>query len=131
MTADRDGPRRIAVLADDLIWSTRLTSQLRASGGEPRHARDADAFEAALAGAAGAVVDLTARAYDGIAALERARLAGVPTIAVAQHDDAPLRRSARAAGAARVYAYRALFERGPQELAGWLATLERNDEVST
>jgi hypothetical protein len=131
VTVDPDAPRRIAVLADDLIWSSRLISQLRAAGGEPRPARDATAFEAALPGADGAVVDLTARAYDGIAALELARSAGVPAIAVGQHDDAPLRRSARAAGAGRVYAYRALFERGPQELAEWLATLERNHEVTT
>ena len=45
-----------------------------------------------------------------------AAAAGVPAIAVGQHDDAELRRAARDAGASRVYAYRALFEHGDREL---------------
>lgn len=114
---------RIAVLADDLIWSTRLVAGLRSAGAEPIATRDADGFAGALAGADGAVVDLTARAYDGIAALRAAGEHGVPAIAVAQHDDASLRRAARAAGATRAFAYRTLFERGPEELRRWLATL--------
>lgn len=118
-------PTRIVVLADDLIWSTRLVAQLRAAGAEPDAVRDATAFAGALAGADGAVVDLTARAYDGTAALGTARDRGIPVIAVAQHDDAPLRHAARAAGATRVFAYRALFERGPAELERWLVTLAR------
>ena len=71
------------------------------------------------------LVDLTARAYDGIAALEAASLAGVPAIAVGQHDDAPLRRAAKDAGATRVYAYRALFEHGDRELGAWLGSIDR------
>ncbi len=47
----------------------------------------------------GCVVDLTARAYDGIAAVRAAAAAGRAVIAVAQHDDAPLRRAATDAGA--------------------------------
>ena len=47
----------------------------------------------------------------------------MPAIAVGQHDDAPLRRAAKEAGAARVHAYRSLFEHGDRELSGWLATL--------
>jgi CheY-like chemotaxis protein len=113
----------IAVLADDLIWSTRLVSQLRAAGGDPVHARDAETFRRALATADGAIVDLTARAYDGLEALGLARDGAVPVIAVGQHDDAPVRRAARAAGATRVYAYRALLEHGPRELAAWIGTL--------
>ena len=59
------------------------------------------------------------------AALEAASLAGVPAIAVGQHDDAPLRTAAKKAGATRVYAYRALFEHGDRELGAWLRTIER------
>lgn len=111
------------MLADDLIWSTRLIAQLRGAGALPVHVRDAAAFARALATADGAVVDLTARGYDGLEALAAARDARVPVIAVGQHDDAPARRAARAAGAVRVHAYRTLFERGPAELAAWLGTL--------
>ena len=68
------------------------------------------------------IVDLTARAYDGVEALEVARAAGRPALAVGQHDDHDLRRRALAAGAERVYAYRKLFEAGPPTLRAWLGT---------
>jgi DNA-binding NarL/FixJ family response regulator len=112
---------RAVVLADDLIWSTRLVGHLLAAGADPVHVRDEDAFAAALAEGAVAVVDLTARAYDGVRALERARAAGVRALAVGQHDDLELRRRALVAGAERVYAYRKLFEDGPSTLRAWLA----------
>lgn len=129
MTEPSEGMRpRIVVLADDLIWGSRLVSQLRAAGALPETARDRASFVAALPGAAGAIVDTTARAYDGVEALGLARDAGVPALAVAQHDDVPLRRAARDAGARRVYAYRALFEHGPRELAAWLDSLGRDEE---
>lgn len=67
------------------------------------------------------VVDLTARAYDGIAAIAAAAAAGRPVLAVGQHDDQVLRARARAAGADRVYAYRKLFEDGPATLSAWIA----------
>ena len=66
------------------------------------------------------VVDLTARAYDGVDAIETARAAGVRALAVGQHDDHELRKRALAAGADRVYAYRKLFEAGPATLEAWL-----------
>jgi hypothetical protein len=111
---------RVIVLADDLIWSTRLVAHLRAAGAEPAHVRDAAAFGTALAGAAAAVVDLTARAYDGVTAIETAHAGGVRVLAVGQHDDLVLRKRALSAGAERVYAYRKLFEDGPATLAAWL-----------
>lgn len=67
------------------------------------------------------IVDLTARAYDGVTAIEAARAAGRPVLAVGQHDDQALRTRARTAGAGRVYAYRKLFEDGPATLAAWIA----------
>lgn len=114
---------RVLVLADDLIWSTRLVGHVRSAGAEPAPVRTADAFAAGLAGpgVAGAIVDLTSRAYDGLAAIAAARDAGVAVLAVGQHDDHVLRRDALAIGADRVLAYRKLFEDGPATIARWLA----------
>ncbi len=116
------GALTVIVLADDLIWATRLVGQLRTLGATPVRVGSAAAFAGALAGgtATRAVVDLTARAYDGIAATGEAVGAGLRVLCVGQHDDAALRRAARAAGAERVYAYRRLFEDGHAALAAWL-----------
>jgi DNA-binding response OmpR family regulator len=111
---------RVLVLADDLIWSTRLQAQVREAGGTPTVLRAAEPFRAALAAAHGAIVDLTSRAYDGLAAIAAARDAGVPVLAVGQHDDHVLRRNALAVGADRVLAYRKLFEDGPATIRRWL-----------
>jgi DNA-binding NarL/FixJ family response regulator len=67
-----------------------------------------------------AIVDLTARAYDGVEAIRVATASGARVVAVGQHDDVPLRKAALAAGAERVFTYRALFENGPSTLAAWL-----------
>jgi hypothetical protein len=134
VTAAKDGHDagvlRVLVLADDLIWATRLVGQLRTLGADPVRVGTAEAFAAALDGArlAGpgdgrpthAVVDLTARAYDGTSAVRVAVAAGMRVLCVGQHDDRELRRSALAAGAERVFAYRALFENGHAMLAAWL-----------
>jgi electron transfer flavoprotein alpha/beta subunit len=77
-----------------------------------------------LAGVDRVIVDMTARAYDPIAAIALAHAAGRPVMAVGQHDDVALRRRALAAGADRVHPYRRLFEDGARQLAAWLA-LER------
>jgi DNA-binding response OmpR family regulator len=114
-------PARVVVLADDLIWSTRLAGHVTAAGLAPTATRTAPAFEASLVGAAGAIVDLTSRAYDGLAAIALARDAGVPVLAVGQHDDHVLRRDALAVGADRVLAYRKLFDDGPATIARWFA----------
>jgi CheY-like chemotaxis protein len=114
---------RIVILADDLIWSTRLADGVRRAGAEPVPVRAAAALAGSLEAADGCLVDLTARAYDGLAAVRAARDADVPVLAVGQHDDAPLRRAAREAGAARVYAYRALFEQGDRVLGAWIGGL--------
>ena len=116
----------MAILADDLIWATRLADLVRGAGADPVPVRAAAAFEAALDGVDAVLVDLTARAYDGVAAVASAHAAGRPVIAVGQHDDAALRRRALDAGAARVHPYRRLFEDGPRQVAAWLATLDPN-----
>jgi hypothetical protein len=116
----------VVVLADDLIWASRLADALTAAGATPRRARRLEDLTTLLgAGATGggaprAIVDLTARAYDGVEAVRAAAGVGARVIAVGQHDDVTLRRSAIAAGAERVFTYRALFEDGPRVLAAWL-----------
>jgi hypothetical protein len=114
----------VAILADDLIWATRLSDAVVTAGGTPLRLRRADDLAARLGSgddrAAFAIVDLTARAYDGVAAIQAARATGARIVAVGQHDDAELRRRALDAGAERVFSYRALFEAGARHLASWL-----------
>lgn len=124
------GALRVLVLADDLIWATRLVGQLRTLGAVPVRVGSADAFADALQVPAAtgsgdgrplhAVVDLTARAYDGLAAVRLAAAAGLRVLCVGQHDDHSHRRAALAAGAERVFTYRKLFEDGHATQAGWL-----------
>ena len=114
---------RVLVLADDLIWSTRLVAAVRAAGAEALTARSTDGLATALAtGVRLAIVDLTALAYDGIAAVGAATASGASVLAVGQHDDAGLRKRAIAAGARRFLPYRKMFEDGPATIAAWLAT---------
>ena len=113
---------RVVVLADDLIWQTRLTGILEGIGAHVNRPRGGthEALTDRLADTDGVVVDLTARTYDAIAAIEQASAAGLRVVAVGQHDDAALRKRALAAGAERVYAYRKLFEDGPATFVKWL-----------
>ena len=108
------------VLADDLMWSTRLVAHLRTAGADPVPVQTLDGLLRELPSSDGVVIDLTARRYDGVEAIEAANSAGRRTIAVGQHDDLELRKRALAAGAERVYAYRKLFEEGPATLGSWL-----------
>lgn len=117
---DSAEPVRVVVVADDLIWASRLTDAVRAAGAIPVAVRRLDDLYPALDGASHVVVDLTARAYDGRRVVAEAA-ARARVLAVGQHDDAELRRAALAAGAERVLAYRTLFEDGPAVLRAWLA----------
>jgi hypothetical protein len=118
---DTDRPT-VAVLADDLIWSSRLVAAIeRAEATALRASTPVDLQRHLDAGARAAVIDLGGRRYDGIAAVEAAAASGLPTIAVGQHEDLALRRRALAAGAQRVYSYNKLFRDGPAVIAGLLA----------
>jgi DNA-binding response OmpR family regulator len=118
---------RVAILADDLIWSTRLAGLVTGAGAEVRSVRSVEGLRALLPDVDRVVIDLTARAYDGIEAIGVARAAGHRILAVGQHDDAPLRRRALEAGADRVDPYRRLFEDGPRVVASWLAIPEASE----
>jgi DNA-binding NarL/FixJ family response regulator len=106
-----------------VIWSTRLVELLRMLGADVVAARGRTSFEAGLSRVDLAIVDLTARGYDGVEAVAKAATAGSRVLAVGQHDDHALRRRALDAGAERVYAYRKLFDDGPATLAAWLGPL--------
>jgi hypothetical protein len=90
------------------------------AGAEPARAASDPEFDRALVGADFAIVDLTARAYDPLAAIERAVTAGAHVLAVGQHDDVEQRKRALARGAERVLAYRKLFEDGPVTIEAWV-----------
>jgi DNA-binding response OmpR family regulator len=111
---------RVVVLADDLMWSTRLVAHLRTAGAHPVPVLTLEALRRELPTSDGVVVDLTALRYDGVAAIAEVAAAGRRVIAVGQHDDTELRKRALDAGAERVYAYRKLFEDGPRTLGSWL-----------
>jgi DNA-binding response OmpR family regulator len=114
---------RIAVIADDLIWATRLSAAVERAGAVP--VRLGGMAELPAEPCQGAIVDMALRAADGVAVIARLHAAGLPIIAVADHDDAPLRKRALAAGAGKVLAYRKLFEDGPAVIAAWLGVVQR------
>jgi CheY-like chemotaxis protein len=122
-----DGPR-VLVVADDLIWAERLAGFVHAAGATAVRVRTPATLDAALASygdpdvVGAAIVDLTARAYDGIDVVGRVAAAGRPVLAIAQHDDHALRKRALAAGATRVLAYQKLADDGPAVIATFLGT---------
>jgi hypothetical protein len=68
----------------------------------------------------GVVIDLTARAYDGIEAATAARSARKLVLTVGQHDDVELRRRALTAGAVFV-PYRRLTGDGVNLIEHWMS----------
>jgi CheY-like chemotaxis protein len=113
---------RVVVLAQDLIWQDRLARTLEGVGASVKRAKTAPELDRELVCSDALVVDLTARAYDPLAAIERATRAGKRVLAVGQHDDVDQRKRALARGAEKVLAYRKLFEDGPATLSSWLGS---------
>ena len=116
---------RLLVLADDLIWSTRLEGQGRTLGAAVQRFTTPAPLLAILATHPATPTDLvtidaTARAYDAEAAVRAVSATGARVLALVQHDDPEGRASLIAAGAVRAMPYRALFERGHAILAGLL-----------
>jgi DNA-binding response OmpR family regulator len=112
---------RIAIVADDLIWASRLAAAVERAGAVPVRVSGQGALPPEPCH--GAIVDLALRGADGIDVIARLRAAGLPVIALANHDDAPLRKRALVAGAGKVLAYRKMHADGPEVVAAWLATL--------
>jgi AmiR/NasT family two-component response regulator len=113
------------VLADDLIWATRLEGQGRTLGADVQRFSTPAPLLAALATHPATSTDLvaidaTARAYDAEAAIQAVTATGARVLAFVQHDDPEGRANLIAAGAVRAMPYRALFERGHAILAGLL-----------
>jgi CheY-like chemotaxis protein len=114
----------VLVVADDLMWSTRLVSQARAAGATGSTVRDLAALPATLAADQPdlVVVDLSARAFDGVGAVAVAATSGLTVIAISQHEEHDLRKRALAAGARRVYSNAKMHADGVAVLIRWLAT---------
>ncbi len=111
--------RTVLVVADDLIWASRLVAAADRAGVQGKIARDAQELAAGLAApdTAAVIVDLGGRRYDGVEAVRTAANAGGPVLAVGQHEDVELRRRALAAGAQRVFSYNKMFRDGAQVVA--------------
>ncbi|HEY7832159.1 MAG TPA: hypothetical protein VIG30_01225, partial [Ktedonobacterales bacterium] len=105
----------VLLLDSDLFFVVKVTETLARAGYAVRKARTIDAFVAALGetseldqpGAerpAAALVNLAARGVDALAAIARAREAGVPVVAYGPHVDVAAQAAARQAGATSVIA---------------------------
>ncbi|MBX3030124.1 MAG: hypothetical protein KF809_08175 [Chloroflexi bacterium] len=121
----------VLVVADDLIWASRLVAAVQRAGATPvrigsdqevslaievmsleepvADPEDEDPFARPVA----AIVDLFGHRYDGVDAVKGLRQAGLPVLAVSQHDDLETRRMALEAGALRVFSYNKFFADGP------------------
>jgi DNA-binding NtrC family response regulator len=110
------------VVADDLIWASRLRAAVERAHARPVVARNLAELAAALGSEPGAsvIVDLNGRAYDGTEAVRVSTEAGRRVLAVGQHEDLAQRRSALKAGAGRAFSYNKLFTDGPQVVAALL-----------
>jgi hypothetical protein len=120
-----DAAAIVLIVADDLIWTTRLRGAVERAGARPVVASRGTAKEH---NADLVVVDLGGRTYDGVAAVADAHQGEQRTIAVGQHEDIDLRKRALAAGAQRVYSYNKMFTDGPSVIAGWLAKTPAEEE---
>ena len=132
------------VLAEDLIWASRLVEAVRRAGAFPVRLASPRELDVALAAAdlaepagdlvdvdaaapprvVGAIVDLFGRRGDATAAIARIAAARLPVIAVAEHDDLETRKRALDAGALRVFSYNKFFTDGPRLVDAWLAAQE-------
>jgi len=111
------------------MWSTRIAEAVRRAGGRALQFGSESELTVALEAyeledqqsLSGAIIDLAARRFDGVAAIEQVARARLPVIAVAEHDDQLTRKRALTAGATRVFSYRKFFEDGTRLVEGWLA----------
>ena len=118
--------KSVVVVADDLIWASRLRAAVERAKARPIVAGNLADLDAALksgdveADVAPVIVDLTGRTYDGVQAVRAATSRGRRVLAVGQHEDLELRRRALDAGASRVFSYNKLFSDGPHVVSALL-----------
>ncbi len=106
----------VVVVADDLIWSSRLRAAVERAGSSALTVQSPDGVTQALESAptaAPVIVDLNGRTYDGVEVVRVAAASGRAVLAVGQHEDLELRKKALDAGARRVFSYNKLFSDGP------------------
>lgn len=106
----------VIVLADDLMWASRLRAAVDKAGFSAVAVASADKYQSALRDLpeeVAVIVDLNGRSYDGVDAVLAAAEGGHHVLAVGQHEDLALRRRAMDAGALRVFSYNKLFNDGP------------------
>jgi CheY-like chemotaxis protein len=104
----------VIVVADDLIWASRLSAAVKNAGAS---AVVAKALAETESHDAPVIVDLNGRGYDGVEAVSQAARGGHRVLAVGQHEDLELRKRALAAGAVRVLSYNKMFTDGPNVVA--------------
>jgi hypothetical protein len=119
------------VVADDLIWATRLGQAVREAGFEAVAFRSPAELAPAIEALDAVIVDLSHRTAAVVEAIELASGRGRPALAVGPHDDGPLRDAARHAGAERVLAYRAIHASGGAAIGRWLAGLASAEAAAT
>lgn len=117
MSPDDPETPLVGILADDLIWASRLSAAVERAGGRPVGLGRLASHD----GLRAAIVDLGGRAYDGVEQIAALAAEGISVIGVSQHEDLALRKRALAAGADRVYSYNHMFRHGPQVVADIVA----------
>jgi DNA-binding response OmpR family regulator len=114
---------RVGVLADDLIWASRLAAAAEQAGAEPVRLTGRDALVEALDGPfrpVALLVDLAGRRFDPLDGIWVASQAGLAVLAVGQHEDLDLRHRALEAGASSWISYNAFFRRGADRVGSLL-----------
>lgn len=113
---------RVVVVADDLIWASRLRAAVERAGAEAVVVKDLNALDVKLQTDpdVAVIVDLNGRGYDGVEAVTSAATGGRHLLAVGQHEDLELRRRALNAGARRVFSYNKLFKDGREVVTALL-----------
>jgi DNA-binding response OmpR family regulator len=119
-----DRQPRVGVLADDLIWASRLAAAAEQAGAEVVRLTGRDALVEALDGPfrpVALLVDLAGRRFDPLDGIWVAAQAGLAVLAVGQHEDLDLRHRALEAGASAWISYNAFFRRGAVRVGALLA----------
>lgn len=113
-------PRNVLLASTDLFFSTRIVETARQVGASITQVRGGAGEEASRLAPDLVLVDLSATAFDPVAAIAEVRAAspGAQIVAFVRHEETETIRSAREAGADDVFARGAFSARLPSLLAG-------------